>query len=114
MTATLLSVSYRLRIPVTDFRNSAELAARRIAETPGLAWKIWGLDAETGEGTSIYLFRDAASAEDFASGPAIAQLRDGAAETVNLRLSAVDPVLSTITKGAVALAPAIPAAREAS
>ena len=62
MTLTLLSVTYRLRAPAQDFRVHAETAAHTIARAPGLAWKIWGLDPETGRGTSIYLFRDAAAA----------------------------------------------------
>ena len=48
MTLTLLSVTYRLRAPAQDFRVHAETAAHTIARAPGLAWKIWGLDPETG------------------------------------------------------------------
>lgn len=110
MTPTLLAVAYRLRIPAAEFRSHAEGAAPRIAETPGLVWKIWGLDPGAGEGTSLYLFRDAASAGAFATGPAIAALRAGPAEAVTVRLAPVDLGLSTMTGAAAALA--VPAQSE--
>ena len=72
MTPTIATVSYRLRVPAAAFRAHARDVAPRIAETPGLAWKIWGLDAATGEGESLYLFRDTASASAFAEGPVVA------------------------------------------
>ncbi len=101
---TLLSVAYRLRIPAEAFRLPAEVAAHQIAQAPGLVWKIWGLDADTGEGTSVYLFRDTAAAAAFAAGPAMAQLRDGPAERVTTRIAPVDVALSTLTGAAGALA----------
>ena len=104
MSQTLLTVTYRLRIPADAFRSHAEVAAPRIAATPGLIWKIWGLNPETGEGTSVYLFHDAASARAFAAGPAIAELRNGPAEQVSPRLAPVDRGLSALTGAAAALA----------
>lgn len=104
MNQTLLIVTYRLRIPAEAFRSHAEIAGRRIAETPGLVWKIWGLDRETGEGSSVYLFGNTASAEAFATGAEIAGLRNGPAEQVSVRLAPVDTALSTITGAARALA----------
>lgn len=106
MIPTLLLVIYRLRIPVADFRAHAQTAAARIASTPGLAWKVWGLDDETGFGTSAYLFHDAASAKAFAEGPAIAELRDGPAADVVTRITPVDVGLSSITGAAPILGPA--------
>ena len=109
MTLTLLSVTYRLRAPAQDFRVHAETAAHTIARAPGLAWKIWGLDPETGLGTSIYLFRDAAAARAFAAGPAISALRNGPAEDVTTRIAPVDVALSIITGASGALALSEPA-----
>jgi|GEM_PF-2318060 len=104
MTLTLISVAYRLRIPAANFLAHAEDSAHRIAAAPGLVWKIWGLDSDTGEGTSFYLFRDAASAQTFANGPALAALRDGPAESVTVRVAPVDTSLSNITGAGPALA----------
>ena len=106
MTLTLLSVTYRLRVPAQDFRVHAETAAHNIARAPGLVWKIWGLDPETGLGTSVYLFRDAATAEAFAAGPAISALRNGPADDVSIRIAPVDTDLSTLPGAAAALAEA--------
>jgi hypothetical protein len=100
MTPTLLVVTYRLRIPSADFRAHARTAAARIAEAPGLLWKVWGLDDETGFGTSTYLFRDGASAKAFAEGPTIAGLRDGPAWEVVTRIAPIDVGLSSITGAA--------------
>ncbi|WP_181164595.1 YdhR family protein [Amaricoccus solimangrovi] len=104
MSQTVVTVTYRLRVPVEAFRARARAVAERIAETPGLAWKIWGLEPETGEGTSLYLFRDAGSAAAFASGPVLAALRDGPAERVEIRLAPVEAGLSAVTRAASALA----------
>jgi hypothetical protein len=97
MTPTLLLVTYRLRIPVTDFRAYARTVATGIASAPGLVWKVWGLDDETGLGTSAYLFRDAASAKAFGEGPAIGELRAGPAADVVTRIAPVDVGLSALT-----------------
>jgi len=107
VTQTLLTMTYRLRIPVEAFRPHAEAAGRRIAETPGLVWKIWGLQSDTRQGTSVYLFRDPESAEAFAAGPAIAEQRNGPADDLRVRLAPVDVALSTIT-GAAATPTATP------
>jgi len=101
---TAVTVAYRLRVPVSAFRDRAREVAARIAETPGLVWKIWGLDDATGEGTSLYLFRDAASAAAFAGGPVLAALRDGPADRVEVRLAPVVRDLSEVTRAAAALA----------
>lgn len=106
MTATILAVTYTLRVPVAAFRDGAREAARRIADAPGVCWKIWGLDEVTREGTSFYLFDDRAAAEAFAAGPAIAALRDGPAMNVTTRLAPVDRDLSAVTHAARALSPA--------
>jgi hypothetical protein len=44
MIPTLFTVAYRLAIPPEAFRPHAEVAGQRIARTPGLVWKIWGLN----------------------------------------------------------------------
>lgn len=108
MTLTMLVVSYQLRIPSETFRNHAKTAAVRIAEAPGLVWKIWGLDPDSGEGTSVYIFRDMVTAQAFADGPAIGALRNGPAENVVTRIAPVDVTLSSLTGAASALSLPIP------
>jgi hypothetical protein len=103
MTLTILAVTYSLKVPVPAFRERARKAAFEIADVPGLRWKIWGLDDATGEGTSVYLFSDRDAAEAFATGPAIAALRDGPAKEVAIRLAPVERDLSAVTHAARAL-----------
>lgn len=100
----IVVVAYRLRVPVATFRAGARAMAERIAATPGLVWKIWGLDDATGEGAGLYLFRGPASAAAFAGGPVLGALRDGPAERVDVRVAPVMHDLSEITHAAAALA----------
>lgn len=104
MTQTLLTVSYDLTIPSADFLDGAPEVANVIAGLPGLVWKIWSLDRETGEGASAYLFRDRASAEAFAAGPVVAALRNGPVRNLRLRLAPIERDLSLGTRAARALA----------
>lgn len=108
MTQTLFTVDYDLTIPGAAFVDRAPEAAARIADAPGLVWKIWSLDRETGQGASTYLFRDRHSAEAFSEGPMIAALRDGPARNVRLRLAPVEQALSLQTNAEAALAARAP------
>ena len=99
----LLLVTYRLRVPVDGFRVHATQAAEHIVGAPGLRWKIWGLNAKTGEGTSVYLFDDRAAADAFAAGPAIQALKSGPAEEVTTRTAPIDLALSLATRASDAL-----------
>lgn len=104
MQTTLLVVSYDLSIPARDFLDRAPEAARIIADLPGLIWKIWSLDRESGEGTSAYLFAERHQAEAFANGPLMQALRDGPARNVTLRFAPVERDLSERTHAAALLA----------
>jgi Putative mono-oxygenase ydhR len=103
MTATILTVNYRLTIPTSLFRANAKAPARAIAQVPGLVWKIWGLDDATGEGTSLYLFRDTESAAAFAEGPVIDELRKGPTSELSVRTAPVELELSRLTYATPAL-----------
>ena len=61
--ATLVQFDFPMQGPWGDEMAVAygELA-QAIAATPGLRWKIWTENAETGEGGGIYLFDDDESA----------------------------------------------------
>lgn len=62
--------------------TEAEAAAYSTAEkaklfwiVPGLSWKIWLRDPETGKSGGIYLFKDRASAQAYVDGPIAAAVR---------------------------------------
>ena len=97
MTPVLLTVTYRLTLTPSEFLARVDTPARAIASAPGLIFKIWGLDTETGLATSSYLFRDRDAAEAFASGPMIDALRNGPATEVFVRVAPVNSDLSRIT-----------------
>jgi hypothetical protein len=100
----LLTVTYDLTIPAPEFLDRAPEAAELIADVPGLVWKIWSLDRDSGQGASTYMFRDRASAETFAEGPMIDGLRQGPTNDVRLRLAPVEHDLSLRTHASLALA----------
>jgi len=107
---SIVTVTYQLTVPVEEFRTKAERAAKQIARAPGLRWKIWGLDRNTGTGTSYYLFDNVDSAAAFAKGPIIAAMRDDPATIhVSVWVTPVDDHLSGLTFGAAPLRSGRPA-----
>ena len=98
----LVTVSYRVVGDVAVFRAHAAGAAAKIAEWPGLRWKVWGLD-DDGAGVSAYLFETAEAAGAFAGGPVVAGLKaNPAVRDVTLCAAPVDAGLSAITHAAFA------------
>lgn len=104
MTMALITVRYRLRVPVAPFRGGASPVADELAGTPGLIWKIWGFADAQGMGISAYLFVSLAEAENFVAGPIIERLRQRPqVAEVALELAAVDRDLSVRTGAGPAL-----------
>lgn len=95
-----------------DLNVSAEewvLHCRRVVDAmrslPGLEWKVWLADADSNTAGGVYLFRDAASADAYVSGPIIAQLRTSPlVRAVRVRTSPVVDDLSRKTRGVRAFA----------
>jgi hypothetical protein len=100
--SVLLTVSYRVSADPEVFKGHAAAVAARIAEAPGLRWKVWGLGAD-GAGVSAYLFDTDEAADAFAQGPIIAGLKaNPAVQDVTLVSAPVDARLSQITRAAFA------------
>jgi hypothetical protein len=100
--SVLLTVTYRVSAELEGFRAGAAEAAARIAGTPGLRWKIWGL-APDGAAVSAYLFDTPDAADAFANGPIIAGLKaNPGVQGVTLTSAPVDATLSQITHAAFA------------
>lgn len=60
---TLLQIDFPMQGPWGDeFAAAFSDLAGVIGRSPGLRWKIWTENSETGEGGGIYLFEDEASA----------------------------------------------------
>jgi hypothetical protein len=75
MQVALATVRYRLKGNAIGFWAGIESAAAAVAETPGLMWKIWGIDEDQTGGISAYLFRTIDAADAFMKGPVIDGLR---------------------------------------
>lgn len=64
--AVLLQVDFPFTGPWGDeMAGAMEALATSIAQEPGLLWKIWTENRETGEAGGVYLFADAASAKAY-------------------------------------------------
>jgi len=103
LTAALLTVTYELAVLPAEFLARVSKPARAIASAPGLIFKLWGLDTETGLATSSYLFSDRATADAFAAGPMIDALRNGPATNVFVRVASVNDNLSRVTRAGFVL-----------
>jgi hypothetical protein len=100
--SVLLTVTYRITGDVQAFRVRAAHTAVKIAGSPGLRWKVWGLGPD-GTGVSAYIFETAAAADAFANGPAIGALKSNPlVQSVTLASAPVDATLSQITKASFA------------
>lgn len=100
MNAVVLQVNFDLDFSVNEDRSETILRAHKhISEMPGLIWKAWLRNPETGRGGGIYLFKDSESAHAWG---------DGRFETMSQRMPwcknvtweyfPVDEELSYITK----------------
>ena len=66
----LLQVNFTHHPPdLAAAQQAAWERAHAIAAVPGLCWKIWIYDPDTQMAGGIYLFEDAASAQNYLDGP---------------------------------------------
>jgi hypothetical protein len=71
--------------------------ARNIAATPGLRWKIWTENAETGESGGIYLFEDEASLDAYLK-MHTERLKSFGINNINAKKFDVNEALNQITR----------------
>jgi hypothetical protein len=84
-------------------------AAHRIAELPGLAWKVW-IQATEGETRGgIYLFDTLANARDWGERQLRPRLEDGGAREISLRYFDVNEAPSRVTRAPLDAHAAVPA-----
>ncbi len=79
------------------FGDLAEL----IAATPGLRWKVWTENSETGQAGGIYLFDDDATASAYVA-EHTARLRGFGVTDIRARTFHVNEPLTAITRGPLA------------
>jgi hypothetical protein len=100
----VLSISFRLTVPVGRWDEMAASYAPVLGTVPGLCWKIWLLDRELAEVAGVYLFEDQHSLQAYLDGPIAAQLRT-APWLRDLRVRSYDILVAEteITRGPVHL-----------
>lgn len=72
--------------------------AHHIANVPGLIWKVWTENPETGEAGGVYLFEDEASLDAYLGGK-MERMRAAGVQGLRARKSDVNEPLTRITRG---------------
>jgi hypothetical protein len=75
MPQQILQVNLKFSIPRADLSAAWLDAAQPIADTPGLAWKVWLMNESEHEAGGIYLFENKAAAQSYMAGPIVAALK---------------------------------------
>ena len=73
--AVTLQVNFKLGVSADEWRKIADQFAPEFAAVPGLVWKVWNLNEQTGEGGGFYLFADPESLQQFAASPLAEQIK---------------------------------------
>src|SRR5436305_13999285 len=99
MPQQILQVNLKFSIPRADLAGAWLGVAKPIADTPGLAWKVWLMNEAEHEAGGIYLFESKAAAEAYMAGPIVAALKASpAVSDISAKLFDVMPDHSAITR----------------
>lgn len=112
MAMVLLQVNFDVDFAKQEKAERTLERAGKVAEIPGLIWKVWLRDPERGRGGGIYLFEDEASAHAWGDGR-FETMAERMPWTSNIRAEylRVEETLSSLTR---AIPPShSPAARQA-
>ena len=102
MSQKILQINFKFHIPAADLAQAFAPLAQPIADTPGLRWKIWLMNAAEGESGGIYLFDDEAGVQDYLAGPIIGGLKaNPALSGVSLRTFGVAEEFSLVTRAPI-------------
>lgn len=61
----IVRIGFRYRGSYSQFEPVLPAFVEKLRAVPGLVWKIWTYDEESGRGAGIYLFEDEASARAY-------------------------------------------------
>ncbi|KAB2966274.1 MAG: YdhR family protein [Thermoanaerobaculia bacterium] len=75
MSQKLLQVNMNFSVPHSDLEAAWLQVAQPIADTQGLRWKVWLMNAAAGEAGGIYLFESEGAAQAYLEGPIVAALK---------------------------------------
>ena len=98
---TILQIDFPFNGPFgEEMQHAMQPLAESIAEEPGLLWKIWTENSDTQEAGGVYLFSDAASAENYLKKHQ-ARLTDSGVTGIRARFFSVNSPLSLINKAPI-------------
>lgn len=101
----ILQVNYSRQLPKGDLEQAKRMsaAAEKLAQLPGLLWKLWAYDDDQQRAVSYYLFDSEQNARAWGEGPLRASLgsQPGIGD-ITTQYFDVDVDLSRITRGPVA------------
>ena len=75
MSPKILQVNMKFGIPRVDLEKAFLDGAQPIADTPGLAWKVWLMNEAEHTAGGIYLFESDAALQAYLAGPIVAGLK---------------------------------------
>jgi hypothetical protein len=108
MSSQCVHVDIDLNVSTDEWLRHCEGVVDTMRALPGLEWKLWLADAVGRTAGGLYLFRDAASAHAYVSGPVIARLRTSPlVQALRLRIY---PVADELSRRTGALGPLVSAA----
>ena len=108
--AKTLQVNFELAVSPDDYRAAADGLAQAFADVPGLVWKVWNLNEQTGEAGGFYLFADEQSLQRFAESELANQVKTAPIlKNLSMKMYDVMEGPTRVTHAASLLGTAVPA-----
>ncbi len=102
MSKKILQVNFKLKVPVKEYEKICDQLATPIAETKGLAWKVWIINEATKEAGGIYLFEDDSSLKKYTEGEIVKTIMSHpAVSDINVKIFDVMEKHSKTTRGPI-------------
>jgi hypothetical protein len=102
MAKKILQINLRFNVSAADLEEEFKGAAGFIKEVPGLKWKMFGMNEETGEGAGIYLFENEEALKSYLEGPIIAEMKKKEAfSDITMKTFDVVESATAITRGPI-------------
>ncbi len=99
MGGQIAHITYKLETSRDEYVEENLPYAQPIAETPGLKWKIWIINEDSGEAGGTYFFEDEASVQAFVDGPIVAEMKGD--PSLSIKTFDVLEELTTATRGPI-------------